>query len=172
MDITDLSKVYNKANTKNITQKLKLIKMTFGNKLFELLLKDILDKNKAGIDQTVRLYTKEPGGVDLDIQRDIRERNNALARLKNAIEFANRYDYPEAECEDCGKVASDVLIRPNIGRKLCTACYEKLVPHTKVSPAITRAVIGAYGEPSKDDEFELPDFLQLDPNDDDTDILV
>ena len=172
MDIADLSNVYNTTNTKNITQKLKLIKQMYGTQLFETLLKDILDRNKAGIDQTVRMYTKEPGGVDLDIQRDIQGRNNALARLKETIEWADRYNSKEAECEDCGKVASDVFDRPNIGRKLCTACYEKLVPHTKVPPAIARAVIGAYGEPSKDDEYELPDFLKFDPNDENTDILV
>lgn len=170
MGIEALSNIYNKSNTENVGKALNKIRTYFGNQLFESLLKNILAQNNVGIERDLRDKT-----VDKPYQYMSPEdnaRNRMLNDFRDTLFFANRYNSPEAECEDCGKVASDVFSRPNIGRKLCTACYEKLVPHTKVPPSIARAVLGAYGEPSKDDEYELPDFLKFNPNDEDTDVLV
>ena len=170
MGIEALSNIYNKSNTENVSKALNNIKTYFGNQLFESLLKNILAQNNAGIERDLRDKVVDKSYQYMSPEDNAR--NKMLSDFRDTLFFANRYNSPEAECEDCGKIASDVLSRPNIGRKLCTACYEKLVPHTKVSPSIARAVLGAYGEPSKNDEYELPDFLKFNPNDEDTDILV
>lgn len=151
MKVEDLSKVYNNTNTKNISNKLNSIKQTFGSKLFEELLKDILAQNKAGVDQTIRTYTVEPQG-DINARSNSESRNNMLRSLSDMLVDANRYNSPEATCENCNKVASDVWKRSN-GQYLCSNCAKDIVEESKPSPAILRAVVKGYGV----NEAMLPD---------------
>ena len=171
MDISELSNIYNDTNTRNISAKLKTVKQLYGTKLFELLLKDILDKNMPGVDQTIRLYTKElpdPLHANWDVYRDIDGRNQALRRLRDTLDDAYRYNSPELECDNCHRKRPDVWRRGN-NMFLCSNCAKDIVEEVKPSPEILKAVKIGY---DFGDDFVLPDDFGTFNTDDETDILI
>ena len=155
VDISKLSNIYNNTNVKSISDALDKIKAHFGERIFEALLDDIVSENKVGVDHTLRDATIDKPYYHLSEEDELK--NKMLRDFRYMLDFANRYNSPEAKCEDCGKVASDVFNRPGIGRNLCTVCYEKLVPHTKASVAVVKALKSyGYAPDNNEDMFIEP----------------
>lgn len=162
----DLSKIYNWDSARDIGSKLKTIKQLYGSKLFESLLNDILAKNVSGIDQTIKLNTKEPPDplqASWDVYRYVDGQNQILQRLKDTLNDATYLNTPELECDNCHQKRPDVWRRGN-NMFLCSNCAKDIVEEVKPSPEILKAVkIG----------YDFGDDFDFDINpDDETDIRI